>query len=223
MSDIKAILWDNDGVLVDTEQFYFCATRQVLAEIKVDLTKDLYRELLLKQGKGAWHLAAERGVSPTEVDRLRERRNELYDQFLQQEPLVVEGAAETLHALHGRFVMGIVTSSRKDHFDTIHRSSGLLEYVDFVIASGDYTQHKPHPEPYLLAVERTGFRRDECIAVEDSERGLAAAVAAGIRCLVVPTEMTRGSDFANAYKVIGSVTDVARVLDMHEPGCCTSP
>ena len=72
---IRAILWDNDGVLVDTEPLYFRATREILARVGVDLTQELYVEHLLKQGKGAWHLAAEKGAPPGEIDRMREERN----------------------------------------------------------------------------------------------------------------------------------------------------
>ena len=56
----KAILWDNDGVLVDTEQLYFEATQQILQSVGIELTKEQYIELFLVQGKGAWHLAEER-------------------------------------------------------------------------------------------------------------------------------------------------------------------
>jgi hypothetical protein len=62
---IKAIFWDNDGVLVDTERLYFHATQHVLATVGILLTKEQYIALFLVQGKGAWHLAAEKGISPS--------------------------------------------------------------------------------------------------------------------------------------------------------------
>ena len=67
MPAIKAILWDNDGVLVDTEFLYRDATREVLATIGIELTDEQYRELFLKQNNGAWHLAAERGTARTRL------------------------------------------------------------------------------------------------------------------------------------------------------------
>jgi HAD superfamily hydrolase (TIGR01509 family) len=209
---IKAILWDNDGVLVDTERLYFRATRQILARVGVDLTNELYVELLLRQGRGAWHLARERGVPPSEIEGLRQERNDLYAGFLCQEPLVIDGAEETLARLHGRFVMGIVTSSRKDHFEIIHRSMNLLQYFDFVLTGDDYTTFKPDPEPYLLGVEKAGFEKHECLVVEDSERGLAAAKSAGLQCWVIPTELSEASDFSAADKVLSSITEVAAEL-----------
>ena len=71
---------------------------------------------------------------------------------------------------------------------------------------------QPRPEPYLLAVERSGCGKAECLVIEDSERGLLAATAAGIQCIVVPSEFTRGSGFAGAYKVLASITDLLAEL-----------
>ena len=208
----RAIFWDNDGVLVDTEHLYFEATQQVLAQAGIRLTEDTYLELFLRQGRGAWHLAEERGVPPADIDRLRDERNALYAHLLDQAPRLIEGVLDVLEALHGKYVMGVVTSSRKDHFDVIHRSTGVLKYFDFVLAAGDYSRGKPAPDPYLLAVERSGATPDECIAVEDSERGLEAAVLAGLKCLIVPSRLTRSCTFPGAYRILRSVRDVPLAL-----------
>ena len=67
----RAIFWDNDGVLVDTEHLYFQATQEVLASVDIALTRDDYIQLFLVEGRGAWHLAQERGVPADLVERLR--------------------------------------------------------------------------------------------------------------------------------------------------------
>jgi HAD superfamily hydrolase (TIGR01509 family) len=209
---IKAIFWDNDGVLVDTERLFFLATQHVLATVGIQLTKEQYIELFLVQGKGAWHLAAETGVAPSTIEQLRHERNTLYSTLLCQEPRIIAGVQSVLDALHGTYVMGIVTSSEPDHFALIHQTTGLLPYFRFVLTAGDYTHSKPHPEPYLLAVERSGCRQEECLVIEDSERGLTAAKEAGLRCIVVPSEFTCGSNFAGAYKVLESLSELMAEL-----------
>jgi HAD superfamily hydrolase (TIGR01509 family) len=210
---IKALFWDNDGVLVDTERLYFEANRQILARVGIQLTDATFVELFLKQGRGAWHLVAEKGFDTAEIQRLRERRNELYAELLMRDAQVIDGAVDVLSKLHGAYLMGIVTSSRRDHFELIHRTSGILRHIDFVLADGDYPRHKPEPDPYLAAVRRSGFKPEECIAIEDSERGLMAAKGAGIRCMVIPTGLTRMSDFSKADKVLRSIKDVPYQLD----------
>jgi len=205
---IQAILWDNDGVLVDTEHLYFQATQRVMATAGVRLTEQQYIDHFLVEGRGAWHLLEEQGAGPDEIQRLRDARNELYGRLLREEPRAIPGVAETLEALRGRYVMGVVTSSRRDHFDLIHEHTGLLKYFDFVLTAGDYPRTKPHPDPYLAAVERSGVAADACVAIEDSERGLEAATLAGVRCIVVPTALTRAGRFARALGVLGSVREI---------------
>jgi HAD superfamily hydrolase (TIGR01509 family) len=212
METTKAIFWDNDGVLVETEHLYFQATQHVLASVGIPLTQQDYVELFLVQGRGAWHVAMERGIGPSDIERLRNERNALYGDLLAQAPRLTAGITEVLDALQGKYVMGVVTSSRKDHFDLMHRTTGLLKYFDFVLTASDFSRVKPDPEPYLRAVDRSGVGRESCVAIEDSARGLESATGAGISCIVVPTALTQGSNFAGAHRVLGSVGEILTVL-----------
>src|SRR5262245_17677475 len=125
---IKAVFWDNDGILVDTEPLYFQATREVFASVGIGLTEDDFIDLFLVQGRGAWHLAEARGLSPGEIERLRDERNALYTEWIGARSHAVDGIAHVLEALHGKYTMGVVTTCRRDHFDVIHQRTGLLEY-----------------------------------------------------------------------------------------------
>jgi HAD superfamily hydrolase (TIGR01509 family) len=204
----KALFWDNDGVLVDTEELYFKATQQVLERAGIGLSEADYIELFLVQGRGAFHLATEHGMSAADVERLRSDRNTLYGQWVANEARPMEDVPRVLEALHGRYVMGVVTSSRKDHFDLIHARTGLLKYFEFVLTAADFHRVKPDPEPYLRAVARSGFHPSECLAIEDSARGLEAARGAGVPCVIVPTRLTRTCDFPGAVCVIPSLADL---------------
>ena len=119
----RAIFWDNDGVLVDTEHLYFQATQEVLASVDIALTRDDYIQLFLVEGRGAWHLAQERGVSARLVERLRDKRNARYSDLLAQAPRLAAGITKVLDVLHGSD--GCDHQLRKDHFDVIHRDTGL--------------------------------------------------------------------------------------------------
>jgi HAD superfamily hydrolase (TIGR01509 family) len=205
---IKAIFWDNDGVLVDTERLYFESTRQVLASVGIILTQQLFIELFLVKAQGAWHLAKVNGLSENQIEQLRNERNALYSKMLSSERLILPNVSDVISTLYGRYKMFVVTSSRKEHFDVIHRSTGLLKYFDFIFTGEDYEKHKPDPEPYLVAIKRSGFRKEECLAIEDSERGLVSAKGAGLLCYVIPTALTQGSNFSLADKVLQNIKDV---------------
>jgi HAD superfamily hydrolase (TIGR01509 family) len=210
--DYGAILWDNDGVLVDTERWYFEATREVLAKVGVSLTIQLYFEHFLVRSGGAWHLAAAAGASEPEIAALRAERNARYQRLLETEAIMMSGVRETLEALRPHFAMGIVTSSRRGHFETIHRRTGLLELFDFTLTLEDYARPKPAPDPYLQAIARTGLPARRCLAIEDAPRGLTAARAAGLDCWVIPTEYTRLADFSGATRILTGIADVLTML-----------
>jgi HAD superfamily hydrolase (TIGR01509 family) len=208
---IRALLWDNDGVLVDTEKLYYLANRDELSEWGVDLTPDLYLEINLRRGQSVLRLAEER--SPEEFgefgwERARERRDARYEGYLRAGVEVIEGVRECLEELHGVLPMAIVTSAPRRHFDIVHARTDLMRFFEFSLTPDQYGEHKPHPEPYLTAAARLGVAPAECLAVEDSERGLRSATAAGMRCLVVPHALTQASDFGSAHRVLDGIHQV---------------
>jgi HAD superfamily hydrolase (TIGR01509 family) len=208
---VHAIFWDNDGVLVDTEPLFYEVTRQALARYGVRLSQEQYVDLSLRRGHSLFDLVAERGVGLDEIEKSKQERNARYLDRLREGVPLLEGVRQTVEALSGKLPMAIVTSSYRDHFEAIHRPHDWLGHFEFVLANGDYPRHKPHPDPYRIAAERLGLEPAECLVVEDSERGLQAAVSAGMRCVVVPRGFTRGGDFARAYRVLESVAEVPAV------------
>jgi HAD superfamily hydrolase (TIGR01509 family) len=207
---VEAILWDNDGVLVDTECLFFESTRRTLATIGIQLSLEQFLELSMRQGRSAFDLAIERGWTKEQLAHWKCERDLLYSEMLRHHTRVLPGVTETLKQLHGRVRMAVVTSSQRQHFDAMHADIGLRSYFEFVLAREDCDKTKPNPEPYLLALERLRMRAEDCVAVEDSERGLAAARAAGLRCLVIPNEITRRCSFQAATAVLPGA---AAVLD----------
>jgi HAD superfamily hydrolase (TIGR01509 family) len=217
---IRAVFWDNDGVLVDTEKLYFQATRELLLRAGVTLTEKLFNKISLVEGRSAFDLAAVEGRSPEEIALLQEERNRRYTELLSGDIQILGGVKEALGALRGKVAMAIVTSSRKVHFDAMHAGTGLIPYFDYILAREDYALSKPDPEPYLTAMKRSGFGPEECLVVEDSPRGLASARAAGIRCLVVPNELTKENAFTGAWRILASCSQIPaeiRCLDGNNP------
>ena len=109
--------------------------------------------------------------------------------------------------------MGIVTGSLRDHFDIVHAQTNLLPFFDFVLAREDYREAKPHPDAYLTAMRLHGLQPDDCVVVEDSERGCVAAAAAGLRVLAVPNALSKYGDFSSAYKILNSVRGVVNEIE----------
>ncbi len=197
----KYILFDHDGVLVDTEFWYYKAGERALAEIGLTLNKDQYLQDM-SQGLGTWAQARAAGIDEQTISRLREVRDVYYQEYLRTEPIEVEGVVETLAELSKYVRMAIVTTAKRVDFEIIHEQRHIRQFMDFVLVREDYTFAKPHPEPYLTGLQRFGATKEETLVVEDSSRGLNSAVAAGIDCAIVDNDFTKAQDFSQArYRI----------------------
>lgn len=209
---IEAILWDNDGVLVDTEGLFFEATRRTFVSAGTDLTRAEFIDAALRSGRNLWERVAAKGYAAERIARLRRERDELYAALLESGDHLIQGAADTVRLLAVRYRMGIVTTSLRTHLEAAHRRTGLLAIFEIIVAREDYEESKPHPEPYLTALARLSVPPEKCLAIEDSERGLASALAAGLPCVVIPNALTRGSDFAGAAAILDDITALPQAV-----------
>ncbi len=210
---LRAILWDNDGVLVDTERLFYEANRELFRPLGLELSEQHFFDWYLADNCGAWHLL-EPPLSVAEIGAWRDERNRQYAATLASEAIpAIDGVGEVLASLSPRLRMGVVTSSNRDHFEIIHERLDLLPHFEFVLTFDTYARSKPAPDPYLLGLERLGVRADECLVVEDSPRGLQAATAAGIRCIVLRNELTRGHDFPGAWRVVDTMPQLLAEIE----------
>lgn len=207
----RYILWDHDGVLVDTERWFFVATRDVMRGLGVYLSQETYLEYMTR-GQSCWDLCSTSGISDEEVTRHRAIRDARYREHLRTESIEVDGVADALAILAKSFEMAVVTTARRADFELIHRSRALLGFFQFVLTIEDYRRAKPHPDPYLAALERFGARPDQAIVIEDSARGLHSALEAGVDCLVVRSPFTASQDFTGAWRVVDSISQVPEIL-----------
>jgi HAD superfamily hydrolase (TIGR01509 family) len=209
---ISAVLWDNDGVLVDTETAFFDLTRDAFAAIGLSLTPEHWMKEFMGRGMPSRAIAAAMGAPDAAIERVLEDRNATFRRILEAGVQVQPGVRETLASLRGRVRLAIVTSAPADQLQLIHRSTGLLPFFDSIVTADDCARTKPWPDGYLVALERLGLRADECVAVEDSARGVAAARAAGLRCVLVPHALTDVPACAGAWRVEPDVTALVGLL-----------
>jgi len=205
------ILWDHDGVLVDTERWFFVATRDVMSGVGIDLSQETYLDYMTR-GQSCWDLCRDRGLSDEEVFRHRGLRDSIYQDHLRSQEIEVDGVADVLSVLSRSFEMAVVTTARRADFQLIHQSRGLLGFFRFVLTIEDYRRPKPHPDPYLAGLERLGARPDQAVAIEDSARGLRSTLAAGLDCIVVRSPFTASQDFSGAWRVVDSIRQVPGIL-----------
>jgi HAD superfamily hydrolase (TIGR01509 family) len=208
-------------VLVDTERLFYQSNRELFLPFGIDLSELDFFNWYLSDNCGAWHLLEHLGLDEARVVELREGRNRRYAELLlgaAVEPIA--GVGELLSTLAARVPMGVVTSSMGSHFALIHSRLDLLRHFRFVLTAEHYTNSKPSPEPYLLGLQKLGLAAERCVVVEDSPRGLQAATAAGIRCIVLRNELTRHYGFPGAWRIADNMAELHAELAMLTGAAC---
>lgn len=198
MAQLQAMFWDVDGTLADTEMDgHRPAFNRAFRELGLDWDwdRDAYQRLLAIPGgrQRMVFYAHERGedLDDTLLDQLRACKQEHYlDQIGSGAVRLRPGVARLLDELqHAGVPQWIVTSSGQGSVDALLRGLFGDQGHPFagVVSSNDVKRHKPHPDPYHCALERSGASAASCVAVEDSAAGLVAATDASLVCLVTPS------------------------------------
>ncbi len=197
-----------DGLLIDSERIIMQACISAAQQVGITYTRAEYVELIGRAGPDSTRIMIEQlsGVSNFNqvmqgLDALLEERNNTF-------PLK-HGASELLrHYQANNIICSVASSSATHHIR--HRLSqvGVLDYFSHITSGQEVTHSKPNPDIYLLSVKKLGLKVDECIAFEDSENGARAAIAAGLRVVVVP-DLKQPSEFVvqNSHLTIESLND----------------
>jgi len=191
---LRAAIFDFDGVLVDSEPLHFRALRDALAPEAITIDEQEYaREYLAYDDRGGIRTALERHGQPWDGERIETialRKARLFQALLPSVPWL-PGARELVLGLErAGLPLAIASGALRAEIEAILSAGGLRGAFRAVVGAEDVTSGKPHPEPYLralaaLAATATGLRASECLVVEDSMPGIAAARAAGMTVVAV--------------------------------------
>ena len=187
MPDFDAILFDFDGVLVDSEPLHWACWAEVLAPFGVILDWEFYRAQCIGiDDREMLRVMAGHCDPPRDWEELWQRYPQKRENFRARTlaaPPFPAGIGEMLGRLHGNYKMAVVTSSARTEIEPLLEVAGLRHYFDTLVCAGDAPRHKPAPDPYLLAAERLGTRT--ALVVEDSKAGIASGRAAGFEVLEI--------------------------------------
>jgi HAD superfamily hydrolase (TIGR01509 family) len=184
---VKAVVFDMDGLLVDTERVFHLAVVAAAADRGHDFPTELFLQMVgLTWADNEHQLRAHFGqdFDPTSFRGEAARH---FEQLVEAELALKDGVVEILDHLDALGLpRGICTSSRIGEVERNMSRFGLGDRFDVVVANGDYPRPKPAPDPYLTAAERLGVDPASCLALEDSHNGVRAASAAGMMTVMVP-------------------------------------
>ncbi|MBU5445317.1 HAD family phosphatase [Paenibacillus sp. MSJ-34] len=214
---IKAIVFDFDGLILDTETPWYDAINNLYGEHGLELPIEQYAQCVgssLAQFDPYSHLeqAIDKAMTRDEISKLCQARHQ---EMMQNEKLRpgVLSYLDTAQSLGLK--IGLASSSTGSWVIPLLKKHGIFEYFDCIHTADHVEEVKPNPALYLLALNSLGVEGPEAIAFEDSLHGLRAAKAAGMYCVVVPNRLTIHFPFANYDMKIGSMADM-KLTDMIE-------
>ncbi len=182
-----AVIFDMDGLIVDTEGLYRQAIQAVVAEAGHEMPDELYgRTIGLTRDATRILMTAHYGAG-FDFDRCWNASSERFHAMAETQLCLKTGVVELLDALDAAGLKRAVATSSSHRSAQLHLGRhGVLARFHTVIAHGDYPRGKPHPDPYLTAASRLGVAPQDCLALEDSHNGVRAAHAAGMMTIMVP-------------------------------------
>jgi HAD superfamily hydrolase (TIGR01509 family) len=191
----EAVLFDFNGVLVDDEPQHCLALQRVLADEGITLTREQYYASYLgfddRTGFMEAYRRAQRTLTTELLTYLVEKKSKLYLDLVATSLRMVAGAQEFVLDAGKRFRLGIVSGALRSEIDAVLRGTKLADRFEIIVAAGDVPRCKPDPAAYVAAHraldERQPVAVDRCVVIEDSLPGLAAARAAGMRCVMLTT------------------------------------
>lgn len=198
----SAVIFDMDGVLLDSEPLHYEAVRVILAEQGVDFPLEDYFRYLGTTLTSTWDDLCERYPISMPFDQFEARYNsDVLADYLAGAPLI-RGARELVVQLRDAGVpIAVASSSHRIWVDAALSGAGLREYFDQTTAGDEVSMGKPSPEIYLKAAEKLGLDPSVCIAVEDAPAGVESARAAGMKVVLVRSELTNELDLASDWQV----------------------
>ncbi|MEO6104801.1 MAG: HAD family phosphatase [Pseudoxanthomonas sp.] len=207
-----AVIFDMDGLLIDSERHILECWRAVAAEHALPLDDALWLSMVGLHDAACTQMLVSL-LGPAKAERLNIDCKRRYDLLVEKGLPLKDGALELLQELSARNVpLAIATSTRRERALIKLARCGIDHYFAAIATSSDVTHPKPAPDIYLLAASRLGVAPENCKAVEDSEMGVRAAHAAGMSVIQVPdlvpaTELTR-----SLAQVVGSLHEARALL-----------
>ncbi len=209
---LKAVLFDMDGVIVDTEPLHRKAYFKMFADLSITVTEELYTSFTGASTQKVCSTLAEKfnlGTSPEDLASIKRRYFKHYFDNDADFDLL-PGVKNLIENYHSNGLKLILASSA--HMNTINwvfEKFGLEKYFSGKISGASLKESKPHPEIFQLAAKLAGEPAQNCLVIEDSTNGILAAHAAGIFCVAYKSEHSAGQDYSKANMVISDFSEIA--------------
>lgn len=212
---IKAVIFDMDGVLLDSQPVHFKADMEVLAKCGRNVTQSEVEKYAGTPNQNRWVKYKNDFGLTQSTDELIKLHGIILSSLIESQKLLpVKGVKELLIKIKDKqYKTSVASSSSRDFVYKVLDLADLLKFFDELVCGGDVKRGKPEPDIFLKAAEHLGAKPEECIIFEDSTNGVAAALAAKIKCIGYRNETSGNQDLSKATVIIDSFYDIPKITE----------
>lgn len=208
---LKAVIFDMDGVIIDSEPLHYKAYYRMFEEIGISVSDDLFDSLIGKSTIDLCRQLKDHFQCAQEAEELVSiKRRHYYDIFENDSTFdLISGVRRLIENYHENGLTLVLGSSGEmPRINRIFERFELNPYFKGKVSGADLESSKPHPEIFLKAAEATGYRLEECVVIEDATNGIEAAKGAGIFCVGYNSPHSKNQDYSKADLVINDFEEI---------------
>jgi len=223
--NVKGVIFDMDGVLVDTAGFHLRSWHDLAKEKGLRMTDEFFARTFGMQNHEILPLMAEAPLSPAELEELSKWKEQRYRELISGKVVLLEGVAELLGDLvRSGFALALGSSAPEENVELILTSTSLTDLFAHKVTAADTSRSKPAPDTFLLAARKLGLAPARCVVVEDAIAGVKAGKAAQMAVVAVTNTCAR-QELQLADRVVDSLAeltagDFEELLDGRVPRPC---
>ena len=214
-TSIRAIIWDMDGVIVDTAPYHLKAWQHVFQKKGVNFTEDDFRRNFGKRNDTIIRYTLGESILQSEINAIISEKEPTFRDAVRKNIKPFPGAIKLIKALrkHG-FKMALASSAPIENIQLLIQGLGIENYFNAIVSGRDVAEGKPSPQVFLLAAKKLGVAPENCIVIEDAVAGVTAAKRAGMHCLAITNTHPRQS-FNEADLIVDSLETIT-INDLKE-------
>lgn len=212
---IEGVLWDIDGVVLDSEQIHAETEAETAKALGIDITPAdvirLYSGVHIEQ---EFEDMSRRANKPLPLEEALIIRRQILARHIEQGVPTIPGVKEVLHSLSAKYKMGLVTQSEKNFVEPVLDHAGILHFFQARIYGEDIKHPKPNPWPFLEAARLLNIPPNQVVVIEDSESGFKAAKAAGTLLIARKAEHNKDKDFSLADYIVEDLREIPQIFSI---------
>ncbi|TGV04808.1 HAD family hydrolase [Flavivirga rizhaonensis] len=209
---LKAVIFDMDGVIIDSEPMHNKAYNDMFNEVGIDVSDELYQSFTGQSTINICKLLCDHFNLKETPESLVALKRKYYKRFFESNSdlTLIDGVLDLIKDYHSNgLTLVLASSAAMTSINQIFERFDLDQYFVAKLSGGDLKASKPHPEIFIKATEASGFNKDECIVIEDSTNGMKAAKAANIFCVGFDSFHSKNQDYSIADMIIKDFKDIA--------------